>query len=394
MLKKIISFSALAVLTFNISVFAHTATIENSGDSKYKSIRLTPEIYNNANSDLSDILVKNSLGEIVPYFINTGYQVTYNGDYNYPMSLINSYTKDDAFYFDYKVKSLPNRDIVTTSIEMTTKTINFAKNVEIFGSYDNSYWEKIQNDTLYNVDGKTKLNIDFSKPQKYTHYRFKLANNLEKIVFDTVQLKYNVSTSEKSYFIETVTPEFSVEQKDNKTYINVAGLKNLKLADITILSDSIFKRNASTPFGGKEIYNLSFNNSSYLDTTIPLNWKISTDDTFVVTITNNDDRPINIKGISVKYFADEIVFDGSSKNNFELDFGKNEGKRAPLYDIASYKDEILKQNIDKLGIKDIKYDRLNDIEKQHDYKSIFNIVIVIISILLAFLIILKLRKKS
>jgi hypothetical protein len=202
-------------------VFAHTATVDNSGNNKYKSVRLNPEIYNNANSDLSDILVKDDKGNVIPYFINTSYQMTYSGEYNYPMSLINSYTKDDAVYFDYKVSALPNKDIIATSIETSTKNKNFAKSVEVYGSYDNLSWEKVQDDTLYNVDDKSKLSIDFSKPQKYTHYRFKLANNLEKIAFDKVNLKYSVSTSEKSYFVETIKPNFQVEQSDNRTLIKI-----------------------------------------------------------------------------------------------------------------------------------------------------------------------------
>ena len=49
------------------STFAHTATIENSGEHKYKAVRLTPEIYSNANSNLSDILIKDESGENVPF---------------------------------------------------------------------------------------------------------------------------------------------------------------------------------------------------------------------------------------------------------------------------------------------------------------------------------------
>ncbi|MHB8125826.1 MAG: hypothetical protein ACYDEJ_09355 [Desulfitobacteriaceae bacterium] len=392
MIKKII-LVAFALLIFrNATALAHTAAVDNTGPNKYKSVRLTPEIYNQANSDLSDILVKDQNGDSVPYFINTGYKMTYNSGNNYPMSLINSYLKDDAFFFDYQVTSLPDRDIISTSIELATENTNFAKNIEVFGSYDNLHWEKIQDDSVYSVDSKKKLTIDFVKPQKYTYFRLKLANNLEKITFTKVNLIYNASTFEESYFIETLRPKFQVEQKDKKTYIKLEGLKNLKLTDITVLSDSVFKRTVSTPFGDEEIYNLSFKDSAYLDTTITLNWKMPLDDIFFLAIENNDDKPININGLIVRYYADEIVFEGKGSNSFQIYFAKDDNKKAPVYDISSYKQEILKEKIDNLAIRNIEFDTSQE-TKQSDYKFIFNIVIIITAILLAVIILLKLRKR-
>jgi hypothetical protein len=394
LIRKIISFAFFITLALNITTFSHTATIENGGSYKYKAVRLTPEIYNNAKSDLSDILVKDEKGEKVPYFINTSYQKIYKEAEQFPMSLINSYIKDDAFYFDYKVAQLPSRDIICTSIELTTKNTNFAKEIEVFGSYDNKFWEKVQDDTLYRVDGNTKLEIVFNSPQKFTYYRFKLANNLEKIVFDTVILRYNRSTSEKGYFSESITPKFSVEEKDKLTYIHIENLKHLRLAAIVLETDSMFKRIAFTPMNTNvEIYNLSFNNTTYTDTRIPLNGQISNEDILTVTINNNDDKPINIKAVTAKYFADELVFDGTNRGAIHITFGNDNNIKAPVYDISSYKDEILKGKIDKLQIKEIKLEKVQEQPKQYDYKTIFNIIIVIVALLLGALILLKLKKK-
>lgn len=392
MIKRVCGITFFLIFFINSTAFAHTAMVDNTGSNKYKSVRLTPEIYNNANSDLSDILVKNQDGDNIPYFINTSNPTSYHNTVNYPMSLINSYSKDDAFYFDYKVVNLPDKDIISTSIELATGKTNFAKSIEVFGSYDNLQWEKIQDDSIYSVDSKKKLTINFNKPQKFTYFRFKLANNLEKIAFDEVKLIYNVSTYEESDFIEDFTPKYQVENKDNITYIRLSGLKNLKLADITVLSGGMFKRMMRTPFGDKEIYNLSFNGISYVDTTIPLNRRIPSDDTLELRIENNDDKPISINGITVKYHADEIVFSGEGSNSFKLCFAKDDSKKAPIYDISSYKQEILKEKIDRLAIKNIEFDAPQE-TKQYDYKIIFNIVIIITAIFLAGIILLKLKKK-
>jgi hypothetical protein len=392
MIKRVLAITFVFLVLINSAAFAHTAMVDNTGTNKYKSVRLTPEIYNNANSDLSDILVKNQAGESIPFFINTSEQISYHDKVDYPLSLINSYLKDEAFYFDYQVKNLPDRDIISTSIELVTDETNFAKSIGIFGSYDNLNWEKIQDDSIYSVDSKKKLTINFIKPQKFTYFRFKLANNLEKIAFDEAKLIYNVSTYEESYFIEDFTPQYQVENKDNLTYIRLKGLKNLKLAEITVLSGSMFKRMIRTPWDGKEIFNLTLNGISYVDTTIPLNRKVSTEDTLELTIENNDDKPISINGITVKYYADEIVFSGEGSSSFQIYFAKDDSKKAPIYDISSYKQEILKDKIDKLSIKNIEFDTPQE-TKKYDYKIYFNIVIVITAVLLAGIILQKLRKR-
>ncbi len=390
-MKNLFILTLIFIFIFNITAFAHVAEVKNNGENKYKSIRITPEIYNLSNSDLSDILIKSEKDEIVPYFINTSYMTIYKGDYTYPMELINSYVKDDNFYYDYKLTETYSHDILATSIKFLTDKINFAKSIEVYGSYDNIHWEKIKNDNLYSVDDNIKLSIDFESPQKYTHYRFKISNNLEKISFTNVALEYKVSKAETSYFIETIKPEFTIEEKDTQTYININGLKHLKPATITVVSDNIFKRNLVTPFGEKEIYNLVFEKENYSDTTIPIGWHIIKDDIFKLYIENNDDKPIDIKEIIVTYYAEELVFDGSGSNSFKIEFSGDKSKTAPKYDIESYKYEVLKQSIDKLEINNIIFEEEVKAEPK-DYTMIFNVIVVIVAVLLGGIILLKMKK--
>ena len=399
MLKKITS--AVFLFVFLLSLFckdalAHTTTVENSGENRYKAIRLTPEIYNHTNADLSDLRIKDASGEYVPYFINSGEQKDYEVDkQTYPMTLINSYTKDEHFYFDYQVQELPDRDIVATFIEVSTRNTEFAKNIELYGSYDNINWEFVQSDTLYSIDGKSKLNIDFHNIQKYTHYRFQLANNLEKISFETVTLAYNYATQENIYFTESIVPTFSVTEENKKTIVNVQGLYHLKLAEITIDTDSMFKRTVQTPYGGnKELYNLSLNDTSYIDTTIFYNGQVVKDHDFLITINNGDDKPINVTGITVKYYTDELIFEDNGSKSYTLNFEENNTVTSPVYDIVKYKNEILKGNIDHLDIGEVIFDEPVKEPESYDYKTIFNVVVIAVACLLGGMILLKLRKKS
>ncbi|MDR2712588.1 MAG: hypothetical protein LBB91_05680 [Clostridiales bacterium] len=369
----------------------NSAEIAISGGNRYKALRLTPEIYNAADRDLADLLLKDSRGEVVPYFINTAQQKESSSRETYAMELIDSYLKDKNFYFDYKLAAEQKSDILATTIEFSTGDTNFAKSMEIYGSYDNLNWTFVCEDKLYSIDNKSKLQIEFKEPQKYTHYRFKLANNLEKISFTAVELVYSSKTSEEIYFIESLRPEFRIENKDRGTEIIIAGLKNLRLCDITIESDSMFKRTAATLSGvKKELYNLPLNDISYTDMTIPLDRHISREEIYSIIIDNADDKPINIKGIDLRYYADELVFEGTAGETYTLEFGSSSPAIAPVYDIMRYQDQVLKSAIDNVSLGKIHYGEA--MPKERDYKVLFNIVVIVIALLLGAVIILRLKQ--
>jgi len=393
MFRKTVLFIFLMCTT----AFANTAEIQNSGENRYKAIRLSPEIYNNANSDLSDLRIENANGENIPYFIHSGYRTNHREAGHYPMSLINAYVLDDNFYFDYKLSEPLDRDVTATSVLFTTNDSTFAKNIDVYGSYDNTHWEFVQRDQIYRVSDKARLEIIFNTTQKFTHYRFRLNNNLERISFSSVDLLYNLETTQMHYFIETLTPEFFTEEENNFTYVFIEGLRNLRLSEIILETDSMFQRTFEIPSLGirKELYSLSFSDTIYKDTSISFNRSINRDGTLKLIIHNGDDRPINITGITARYYADELIFEGIGET-YTLRFGADANVRAPIYDITRYKDEILRSTIDRLDIRKITLEEIpQELEPEpYDFKMIFNIVIIAVTILLGLLIFLKLRKNS
>jgi len=399
MLRKKISVLVVVVLLLlaacDGNAVRNSATIENSGNNRYKAVRITPEIHNHANRNLSDLRIKDSAGEYVPYFIRIGGKSeTEMVGQQFSMSLINAYIKDENFYFDYVVTDIPQHDIIATSIQLSTSNSGFAKNIAVYGSYDNINWEFVKNDSLFNVDGKAKLSIEFDKIQKYTHYRFRLNNNLEKITFDSVTLNYSIVTQERFYFIEEIRPVYTIEEKDNFTHISIEGLKNLRLAEIIIDTDSMFQRNASALGVRKELYNLFFNEASYTDTSLIFKRTIPNDDILLMTIQNGDDKPININGIIVRYYADELVFEDKGCDNYTLFFGVDNNIKAPEYDIVRYMEEIIKGEIDQLRITDVFLVESSGSNEQYDFTLIFNIAVIIVAVILGVVIILRLKKKS
>jgi len=376
-----------------LPLFSHDADIKIEGENRYKSVRLTPRIYNAANRGLSDLLIKNVIGETVPYFINSSTGKINETRETYLLRQINSYIKDDNFFFDFELAFARDSDIIATSMDLYTGNSGFAKPVDVFGSYDNIHWEFVQSDMLYVVESKSKLEINFNRPQKYTHYRLKLANNLEQISFYNVELVYSLQTSEETFFIESFRPEFTVETKDKTTRILIQGLKNLRLCDLQIETDSMFIRNVKA-LGGrdKELYNLSVNGTTYTDTVLPLNRKVSETEIFTVIINDGDDKPINITGIAARYYADDLVFQGNDGDVYRLEFGVDLSRAAPVYDIGRYRNEILKGSIDRLSLGELVYVKAEQPREKIPYRVIFNIVIAVVGILLGALIILKLRK--
>ena len=392
-MRKKSKFLFFLILLSVLPLFPHDAVIEIEGENIYKALRITPQVYNSSHRNLSDILIKDSNGENVPYFINSSLKKTDSIREAYTMTLINSYIKDDNFFFDYRLSLPRESDTIATSLEFSTRNTGFAKQIDVFGSYDNINWEFVQSDMLYVVDSKSKLAVNFNRPQKYTHYRLRFANNMERISFTRAELVFNQEISEETYFIESIIPQFTVENEERRTKIIIEGLKNLRLCDISIETDSMFIRTVNAPGGiQKELYNLSVNGTTYTDTVLPLNRQISRDETYTVIINNADDRPINITGITVRYFADDLVFQGSAGSVYTLEFGVDLTRDAPVYDIGRYKVEILKGPIDRLTLGEISFVQPASERKEIPLKIIFNIVVTLIALVLGVLIVLKLKK--
>ena len=392
MLKRVCSVIFILLLTA-ANASAHTASVKNGGSSRYKSIRLTPEIYNNANADLSDIRLRDGNGDIVPYFIHSASVTENNENESYPLSLTDSFSKDDRFYFDYRLTVIPEKDITATAVAFESDSVGFAKRVEVSGSYDGVSWQNIQDGSLYKIDDVRKMEIVFDKPQKYTYYRFGLSNNLEKIAFTSARLVYSVKGYEKSYFINEIPVEYEVRQTDKNTVVLMRGLKNIKLDSLTVAADSIFKREARVLGNSKKIYNLSLNGVSYTDTVIPVNRQYSTEDTLEMVIYNNDDKPIDIKGITAAYAADELVFEGKQSEVYTIEFSAD-ALSAPVYDISSYSGEILKEDIDSLKISEINLTAQEKAEAPRDYTLAFNAVIIAVAAALGIIIAARLFSRK
>ena len=373
--------------------------IEISGEHEYKAVRLTPPVYNQAKRDLSDLLILDETGKTVPYFL-IGYETIRSGEMNeaYPMKYIASFVREGHTSDDFYIEWDSTMDILATSVLIRTDSVMFAKNIELRGSFDGVAWDFIRQDQLYRVDGNEKLRIRFAQSLKYAYYRFTVLNNTERrssndvLIIDGVTLEYSQNTVNQAHFADTIAPVYEVEQKDKDTVITLHGLRNVRINEVAIHTDSQFKRPVSfAGYRSKTLYNLRFGENSYQDLDVNFDGYSESADVLELTIHNGDDAPIRVDGISVSYFADEAIFKGENGKTYALSFGDPSVSAAPAYDIVYYKDLILKEGYDQASLGSLT-EMAQAEEKRPDMTWIFNVVVVAASLILAAIILLRLKR--
>jgi len=403
-MKKKIWISILSLLFVLLSVnsaygegYLNSAVIQNSGSKRYKAIRLSSAIVSATKQNFADLLLSNERNEPVPYFINSYYESESKIEKSYDMKLIHSFVKDPDFYYDYTLINPIQGDLQATSIEFTTSQSNFVKSVVLLGSFDNLNWEKFQTGILYSVDNNTNLIIDFGKTVKYTHYRVQINNPAERIEFQSVTLRFNQELQKQVPFIETMEPTFTTTEENKNTTIKINGMKHIRIFDITIETEDMFKRNVEYIgyYQAKELYNLQFNNTRYQDLSIPLEGFLENNEFGIIKIENLDNKPIKINKIIVRRYVDELVFDGSDSNSFLLQFN-NPAITQPLrYDISSYKESIIQEGYELLKIGEIKIaPPPSPTPEPKNYRWLFNIILIVVAILLGALLIIRIAKKK
>jgi len=365
------------------------------GGSGYKSVKLSPEIYANARTDLADILILDGAGSPIPYFILNLTSTDERSETVYPMALADSFIKDSDRYYDYSVTSVPeNQDILATSIKISARG-EFVKNISVSGSYDGIHWEGAVNYTIFNVDGSSRLEIPLSPALKYTWYRFRIPFADDPIAIDGMELAYSPSVRRLTEFTEGLSPAFSTQTDGKETVVTLNGVKNLPLADISIHTGSTFKRRVTAGYTDKTLFNLSFNDTAYQDLTLPMNGYAPAADSLAITIYNNDDAPIQIDGADVEYRAARLVFKAPAEGQAYVYYGDPSIMSPPRYDIANYTDLVLNQGVDVLALGEPEIIQAAPEEPPPavtDYRLYYNILIGVIAAVLAAVIVLRLRK--
>lgn len=373
-------------------VSAHTASVNIlSNETEYISVPVSPDIYPSCRPDLGDIRIYDRDGNILPYFIHSLTQEVKEN--SYPMQKLDSFIKNGFLYCDYTLEQNYSHDILASSLVLKTTSNNFAKSVKLYGGYDGLEWTFLQEDNIYSVKDAQKLSFDFSKPQKYTHYRITFPDGGENLEFTAASLYFFETVRDDLQFTSVINTEFSLENIEQNTLIHIPALKNMRLEYIAIDTDDMFKRNVSCLGKFQTLQKLTFGSETVSDTAFRLDGMTAPDD-LILTIYNGDNNPINIKEIKASYYENYLIFK-ASKPPYKLEFGDiNQTK--PIYDIENYKNEVLNQPITKAELSDIIFDNTDMPPEKNNINTriIFNITICSAAAILIVLLISALRKNT
>lgn len=99
-----------------------------------------------------------------------------------------------------------------------------------------------------------------------------------------------------------------------------------------------------------------------------------------------------LKGITLIHLVDDLIFKGPDQGTYKLIFANPETQKAPVYDIVNYKNMILKEGYDRLELKNIKIEQPPEEAPKKDYSLLFNITIGAVSLLLGYIILVRLKR--
>ena len=333
---------------------------------KYARVDITPEVYNAANLDMSDIRIIDSKGQQVPYVLTKPKDTTKK--HKYAPNVINRSTDDrnsSLATLDF------GRQTIKNSIEVETGGSNFRRAVKVEGSNNNiTFFTLIEQAFVFAVENKEKSrfnNIDLPT-NDYRYLRITvepMATEQESPVIKEVQVFKREKKLAKRTPIEMVYVNHTEDDKKNLSiYEYDLRFRNLPISEIQLsIADVSFYRhitvegrNASTR---KVKIDSEDNRERFRE--VEESWKSITSNTIYryttsqgrkhektalsipsgkqvyrylkITVRNYDDRPLELETASAKMITHQIVFGAGNSLNVSLYVGSESAAR-PKYDIT------------------------------------------------------------
>lgn len=173
----------------------------------------------------------------------------------------------------------------------------------------------------------------------------------EEIPYFLYSIRDASTEKEKENFILSEEAPYITTQ-DGKDSIITIEVNHLNAFYLELNTDDMFERN----YG---LFGISGTTKRYLsdgtlinlplDSSVPIQKNITWMDTNPVDqlkliIYNRDEKPINLKSVTIKYALNKLVFKDSGNSHYWLTYG-NDTLRSPVYDVQNYKAAIKKEII-------------------------------------------------
>jgi len=408
MKKRIISL--ITILLFAQLLFSETdlgnwqcvKDIKVKGENKYKSFFLDDEVYQYAENDLTDLRIVDENQEFLPYYINRTFKTKEKENKRFDAKIVLQYrsaVKND-FSYTYDFQVIPsNKDIIGNKLELRIDTVEYSKQVEVFGRAESSDWIFIKKDTIYNLNGYSRTSISFNRSLAYNFYRIKIVDNRDDIKINKCTLNYNVLKDKDLEYTKYKDLKFKTEEKDDHSIIKIKNPKNLNIIDMDLSIKGNFNRRyivyentTDRTISSGKIYNFNLKNTDISERSIEFTYTPLQSRAFYLKIYNKDDRPLKIEKIRAEYTIDKIIFEDKGSKTYKLSFGNKKADK-PDYDIETYKKYIKSEDIDEGSIGRITVLKKGKAASKFNYKLIFNISIIVFSIILVIFLVFVLKKK-
>lgn len=386
----------------NLEVWNYSAPIYFEGNSKYKALLLTEEVYEHA-PGLADLRIVDAKGEYVPFYIQNGSNAARQDKIIYRSDVVHSYKINNDSYIDFAIIPLKqNTDVFGNGLLFELPTGNFLKHIEIYGSNDGDGWDYIGKDYVFRAEGREKNEVSIGNKRKYTYYRIVVLDNPENIILTNMSLTNNYTDNQWSNYIKTAQVNYDVKEDRNDSVITISNKQRLKIKQITMEVETDFQRHyivygdnsKGTVLKSGEIYNLQLANVKIAGAKIDFGGNPISESTIIIKINNRDDRPLIIKSMSIEYYIDKLVFPDMGNVPYQLYFGNDKATK-PKYEIELQKDYIEKEQQDscRLGAIQAKVKEVPTFSKIN-MKYVFDGIIVAVSLLLIGLLIARLSDKK
>jgi len=408
---------SVGLLTFEVS------------EEGYNILHLPESIYRGSKNDFSDIRIKSSDGDIVPWYLEDGVQYVEHKsrtkiqfqnvnrrlvEYSESGAVVRECSDDVGLFrgymrldkgnrieMDYEFQLLGDLKVLKAYdyLELTFGGSNWSFRADLYGRNAKGEWKFITTDSLYSLDTYKKSQFNIGRGVKYQFLRLVLRDRENYPLLSIMQAVSNVSgwdyENHRLHKLDfKVSTENIVQDESDSGSFSSVLIENpnfLKIYQIKLITKGNFNRTIKLlDDNGKyiqsaSIYSFSHNGDVYARTTIRLrNFSIGRRNShFTIKIDNGNNKPIKIVGVEALCFFDSIVLGPVEKGEYSIEWGDPNSKRLD-FDIKSFASRL---DSEKLPIATV--DKVSFYDESGEDESVMNIVIIQILFILAIVLIIS-----